>query len=336
MNPNNSAIQHQTATAIQNLKNLSFSKAEIQILKTTILDDQTTNEELLLFGMICQQTGLSPFAKQIYGIRRKGKLTFQCAIDGYRLIADRTGKYAGNDDPRFDEGLSLYEHLTSTRGNPVTATVTVWKVVGGVRCAFTASASWQQYAARSFSGKLTETWQKMPHLMLSKCAETLALRKAFPNELSALRTLEEMEEPTSNPAAIVTHPESQPAHPKPHLIPQQDPFLRGEAEAIIKDLKLTYQQLQLSLLCNFNKDHLDTLTDGELIKFTEYLKQYGITSDLLKILKWTPQQGKQFLADNFAGKKTRAELTLNEISDFVDYLKTEASDFNANPTPPTA
>lgn len=163
-----------------------FNDSQLQLLKKTILDDRTTNDELQLFALVCERTGLDPFLKQIYGIRYKGRLTFQTSIDGYRLIADRTGKYAGSEDPLFDEGLNLYQHLQTGRGNPLTATVTVWKVCQGVKGAFTASASWNQYAQQN------PTWQRMPHLMLAKCAESLALRKAFPAELSGLRTQEEM------------------------------------------------------------------------------------------------------------------------------------------------
>lgn len=175
-----------------------WDREQLELIKTQISPD-CSDQELMLFGQVCQRTGLDPFARQIYAIRRKDggsyKMSIQTSIDGFRLIADRTGQYAGSDDPKFDEGLSLFEHLKSDRGNPLVATTTVWKMVGGVRCPFTASASWGQYAQvfwKDSQQKLAPLWQKMPHLMLSKCSESLALRKAFPAELSGLYTREEM------------------------------------------------------------------------------------------------------------------------------------------------
>jgi hypothetical protein len=70
-----------------------------------------------------------------------------------------------------------------------TASVTVWKIVSGQRCAFTATARWIEYVPPQGSDWM---WQKMPHLMLAKCAEALALRKAFPRQLSGIYTKDEM------------------------------------------------------------------------------------------------------------------------------------------------
>ncbi len=134
-----------------------------------------------LFVQVCNRTGLDPFAKQIYFIQRGGKWSWQTSIDGYRLIADRTGDYAGSDDPIFVEENS----------KPVAATVTVYKMVGGQRCPFSATARWSEYYPGEKSGQM---WHKMPYLMLGKCAEALALRKAFPAELSGLYTREEMDQ----------------------------------------------------------------------------------------------------------------------------------------------
>ncbi len=152
---------------------------------------------------------LDPFGNQIYSILRpvrKGskemKRSNQTGIDGYRLIADRTGAYAGNDDPVFD-----------SEGKPQRATVTVHKLVGGQRCQFTATARWSEYFPGEQAGFM---WKTKPHIMLGKCAEALALRKAFPAELSGLYTHEEMEQaasvaplenaPNGNDAAPPTNP----------------------------------------------------------------------------------------------------------------------------------
>jgi phage recombination protein Bet len=331
---NNNSVIALAATPAQPISEVKWTPGEIAILKEAILDSQASNAELALFSKICEATGLNPFAKQIYGIRRKGKITFQCSIDGYRLIADRTGQYAGNDDPLYDEGLSLYQHLISGRGHPLVATVSVWKVVGGVRCNFTASASWNQYAQLFFdkstnSQKLSETWQKMPHLMLSKCAESLALRKAFPNELSSLRTSDEMqsadqEDTNFAPTPTVNLAASQTPHPKLSP-PEQDAAVRSAVENAIKNLNLSPQQIEIALMANWNKDELNLLTNYELTQFIQYLDFYATSSQELKAANWTPAQGQEFLKENFGGKKNRVQLTLDELIDFVSFLQEEST-----------
>lgn len=122
-------------------------------------------------------------------VARKGRGAVQTGIDGYRLIADRTGKYAGSDDPIFDEGLTQYQFLQTGRKNPSTATVSVYKIVGGVLAKFTATAEWSAYYPGASQGYM---WSKMGLLMIGKVSEALALRKAFPAELSGIYTSEEM------------------------------------------------------------------------------------------------------------------------------------------------
>ncbi len=162
---------------------MEFNESQVALIKTTVAKG-TTNDQLALFLYTCKKTGLDPLAKQIHCVVRQTKngpvMSIQTAIDGYRLIADRSGKYAGNDDPIYDNEQS-----------PKKATVTVYKLVSGIRCAFTATARWEQYFPGDLQGFM---WKKMPHLMLGKCAEALALRKAFPAELSGVYTHEEMQQ----------------------------------------------------------------------------------------------------------------------------------------------
>lgn len=168
-----------------------MGQEQLDLLKRTLATD-LTNDEFSLFAQVCQRTGLDPFMKQIYAVKRgRGndrKMVLQVGIDGYRLIADRTGKYAGSDDAEF-EGTAK----CNSKDVPAMARVSVWKLVGNLRVAFTASARWAEYYPGDSQGHM---WVKMPHVMLAKVAEALALRKAFPAELSGLYTQEEMDQAT--------------------------------------------------------------------------------------------------------------------------------------------
>jgi phage recombination protein Bet len=132
------------------------------------------------------RTGLDPLSNQIYITPRGGRGSVQTGIDGLRLIADRTGQYIGSTDPIYDGDLTQYAFKQTGRKNPTTATVTVKKLIGTVVGDFTSTAEWDAY---NVPGSF---WKKMPLLMLAKCAEALALRKAFPNETSGLYISEEM------------------------------------------------------------------------------------------------------------------------------------------------
>lgn len=160
------------------------------LIKRTVADG-CTDDELALFLYQCERSGLDPFSRQIHMIKRGNRATIQTGIDGYRAIAERTGKYAGNDEYLYNGGQTEYELLAKGDRQPKVATACVKKIVSGVVCEFKASASWLEYCPK---GKQDYMWNKMPYLMLGKCAEALALRKAFPNDLSGIYTDDEMEQ----------------------------------------------------------------------------------------------------------------------------------------------
>jgi phage recombination protein Bet len=164
-----------------------FNQEQIALIKSTIMAGKTppSDNELALFGMICQRAGLDPFAKQVYAIQRYDKAnkaykwTFQISVDGLRAIADRTGQYAGSDEPLFDEGLDCFSFEQTGRTLPSICKVTVWKMIGGQRCPFVGIAKYSEFV-QTYEGKPSGLWQNMPLTMLAKCAESQALRKAFP------------------------------------------------------------------------------------------------------------------------------------------------------------
>jgi phage recombination protein Bet len=155
---------------------------QLDLLRENLVPPDVTEAEFRLFIRVANHSGLDPFRRQIYAVKRKGRVTFQTGIDGYRAIAQRSGVYAGSDD-------AVFEGKSRNKAHPGKATVTVWKVVAGLRCPFTASARWDEYVPPSGQDQM---WAKMPHGQLAKCAEALALRKAFPEEMSGVYVEEEM------------------------------------------------------------------------------------------------------------------------------------------------
>lgn len=175
---------------------VKLTKDDIRTLEAVgIIPKDTPPAQVELFARVCAEKNLSPFSKQIHLIARRDsknnttRYTHQTAIDGFRAIADRTQKYAGNDDYLFDDNETEYQIVASGKKRPQTATATIYKIVGGVRCPFSATARWEEYYP---GGTMGFMWDKMPFLMLGKCAESLALRKAFPENLGGIYTNEEM------------------------------------------------------------------------------------------------------------------------------------------------
>lgn len=170
-----------------------FTKDQIDLIKRTICRDATT-DELKLFLYQCQRTGLDPFDKQIYFRKypgyngRDATIAIITGIDGYRLTADRTKQYEGQDGPYWCGPDGVWTDVWLKSDPPAAAKVGVFKT--GCRGAFYAVARWVEY----FPIKDREQfmWLRMPTNQLAKCAEALALRKAFPKELSGIYTQEEM------------------------------------------------------------------------------------------------------------------------------------------------
>ena len=157
-----------------------WSEDETQVLRNTVAKG-LSDSELLVFLKFVSETNLNPFKRQIYAIKRGGGMSIQTGIDGFRSMAEDTGKYAGSDD-------AIFETTEGGKGL-ISAKIVVYKMVEGVRCSFGATAYWAEY--NQPSGQM---WKKMPRTMLAKCAEALALRKAFPGKLSGIYTNEEMDQ----------------------------------------------------------------------------------------------------------------------------------------------
>ncbi|MGW2022036.1 phage recombination protein Bet [Streptomyces decoyicus] len=181
---------------------------------------QAPRGHLAMFFHYCVRTGLDPFARQIYMIGRKNwkaaddpnepeqTWTIQTGIDGFRTVAHRAAKAAGEvisyeDTVYYDsEGQALDVWLS--QANPTAVKVTVLR--GPAR--FPLIARWDEFAPTYFDAKqggyvVAKMWRKMPAHMLRKVAEAGALRMAAPQDLSGVYVDEEMEQADAEAVAGV-------------------------------------------------------------------------------------------------------------------------------------
>lgn len=226
-----------------------WTQQQVAALKTLGVSNDVTQADLAIFLTQSKRTGLDPFSRQIYMIGRKQKTangyetkqTIQVGIDGLRAIAHRVAQQCHEvfsmSDTLWADRSGVWHDVWLSPEPPAAAKVSV-KRGGGV---FSAVAIFKEYAP-VYNGKLSGMWSSKPALMIAKCAEALALRKAFPSDMSGIYTDDEMEkaEDISTPTVVETSTQQQAettSHSKPLLSTQEqrEQILAMLAEAGIRD-----------------------------------------------------------------------------------------------------
>jgi phage recombination protein Bet len=224
----------------------AWTKEQAAVLQQSGIDNEVTAAELASFLHLCQRTQLDPFSRQIYLIgrwdRRAGRKVFtpQTSIDGYRVTAHRAAAKAGHklgyEDTVWCDSSGRWFDVWLSEEPPAAAKVVV--VRDGQR--FPAVAKYSEYVQTGKENKPIGLWGKMPATMTAKCAEALALRMAFPNDLAGVYTAEEMAqadnpepEPTQSRVTVV---QSTPSTPPVDATPTRDylteAFETGDADQL--------------------------------------------------------------------------------------------------------
>lgn len=168
--------------------------------------ENAPEEDLQVFAYVSQRTGLDPFARQIHMIGRNAlmrgadgrevwgtKYTIQTGIDGYRLIgrraADRARVAISVGAPEWAHEDGTWRPVWSNKwGRPVGARVTIMRGDSP----FTGVALFEEYAQTKRDGGLTKMWSQRPAGQIAKCAEALAWRMAFPQDMQGVYVDDEM------------------------------------------------------------------------------------------------------------------------------------------------
>lgn len=297
-----------TAVALRD-DQTTFDDKQVAVLRSLGVE-KASQADLALFFHVCRKTGLDPFARQIYMIERWTKdgvkQTIQTGIDGLRLVAQRTcaanAESLSYEDTQWCGSDGVWRDVWLSSEPPSAARVAVLR--NGHR--FPAVALMREYAQMTKAGTPTQMWATKGALMIAKCAEALALRKAFPMDLAGLYIDDEMHaasnagrEPRATAPQVSLATLTQPAGP-PQEAPEadgepvdaevvdivdamqgdQEPEYRTEAQskalhATLRDAGVTDRAAGLALISEAigrDVDSTKTLTRVEASAAIEYVK----------------------------------------------------------------
>lgn len=241
---------------------MSITPSQWRVLTDAIFPGAKTAEAVVLAMDYCAARKLDPFKKAVHivpmwnsSLGREVETVWP-GINELQVTAARTGQWAGMDEPRWGPlvkrtfrgrvGKKGYERdVEVVMEYPEWCAVTVYRLLGGERHAFTEPVYWIEcYSRQGRTEVPNEMWQKRTRGQCHKVAKAASLRAAFPEEMGNDYTSDEMEgkEIESGGVVIDGHAEPSQHHQEPS-VSSDDPFLNG----YLDDAKIP-EQRELSWL----------------------------------------------------------------------------------------
>ena len=274
-------------TKIENTALTAMSETElIEVLQSSLYPGASLHSVKMVLGY-CKASGLDPMRKPVHivpmwdGKAKQMRDVVMPGIGLYRTDASRTDEHIGTEDPVF--GPMVEYELSGTKVTvPEWCRVTVYRLKGDMKCAFTATEYWiENYATAGKDTLAPNTmWKKRYRGQLAKCAEAQALRKAFP-EVGSQPTADEMEGKVIDMGAadVVGAPPPPPAPPATYPAAEFDKNLQAWAKAVANNKKtrdellamvqtkgvLTDDQLQRLDAAIEKAKPIDASTTGEIV-----------------------------------------------------------------------
>lgn len=181
---------------------IEFTQEQEKMIRDTFANGASPSEFEMLMA-VARMRGLNPITKQIHFVKRWDSMrnahvwAYQVSIDALRGMAEETGLCDGQDEPEFE---------FDAKGQLVSVKVRVYRKDRSRP--YVGVCYLSEFVQTTKNGTPNSMWATKPRHMLAKCAEALALRKAFPEKTGGLYTDDEMpqDERDVTPQPTRAHP----------------------------------------------------------------------------------------------------------------------------------